>query len=147
MVGGGGSLEHRLKTMVRDFEISESVKFLGHIPEEDLPNLYQAADFFVLPTKKLEGFGLVIPEAMACGTPVLGTPVGAIPEVVGGFEKRLLFDGTEWPHLMEKMEEVVESSDKYRFDPEDCRTYIKNNFSWEKVAHDFEHEAAELLAS
>ena len=67
----------------REYDLHGSIRFLGHIPEIDLPQKYQAADFFVLPTRNLEGFGLVILEAMASGTPVLGTPVGAIPEVIG----------------------------------------------------------------
>src|SRR5207249_11624167 len=62
--------------------------FLGFIPDETLPSYYHAADVFVLPTRELEGFGLVTVEALACGTPVLGTPVGATPEVLSGLEDR-----------------------------------------------------------
>ena len=83
LIGGKGLLEDRLKSMVENYDLHGSIRFLGHIPEIDLPQKYQAADFFVLPTRNLEGFGLVILEAMASGTPVLGTPVGAIPEVIG----------------------------------------------------------------
>jgi glycosyltransferase involved in cell wall biosynthesis len=49
--------------------------------------MYAAADAFVLPTAELECFGLIVLEALACGRPVLATPVGAIPEVMGRFER------------------------------------------------------------
>lgn len=63
LIGGEGPLENLLKTMVDRYGLHKSIRFLGHIPDEDLPGIYQAADFFVLPTWKLEGFGLVILEA------------------------------------------------------------------------------------
>jgi glycosyltransferase involved in cell wall biosynthesis len=66
------------------------VHFLGRVPENILPQMYAAADVFVIPTAELECFGLIALEALACGRPVLATPVGAIPEVVGRIEPRWL---------------------------------------------------------
>lgn len=140
LIGGSGLLEKRLKAMVNSFDLNKIVRFLGHIPDDSLPHIYQSADFFVLPTEKLEGFGLVILEAMACGIPVLGTPIGAIPEVIKGFDKRLLFKGTRWEDIKMKMEEVVEIKDLYAFDPSHCREFIENRYSWKKTADDFELE-------
>lgn len=145
LIGGTGFLEDSLKTMVDDFNLNDSIRFLGHIPEKDLPGIYQAADFFVLPTEKLEGFGLVILEAMACGTPVLGTPVGAIPEVIGSFDKRLIFDGMRWSDMKRKMEEVIEKPHGYHFDPGDCRQFVEKKFSWEKLASSFEKQVLGLI--
>jgi glycosyltransferase involved in cell wall biosynthesis len=54
-----------------------------HVSEEDLPAVYRAADLFVFPASDAEGFGLPILEAMACGTPVLSTAQGSVPEVAG----------------------------------------------------------------
>ncbi len=54
----------------------------GEVPLEDLPALYSAAQFAVYPSL-YEGFGLPPVEAMACGTPVICTDAGSLPEVVG----------------------------------------------------------------
>jgi len=145
LIGGQGFLENHLRSMVDDLNLKESIRLLGHIPDDDLPGTYQAADFFVLPTRELEGFGLVILEAMACGTPVMGTPVGAIPEVIGQFDNLLIFDGTSWADLKKKMEEVIERPDKYDFDPADCRKFVEDRYSWEKVAQTFEKEMIQVI--
>ena len=144
-IGGKGFLENRLKSMVRNFGLQNTIRFLGHIPEEDLPQMYQAADFFVLPTRELEGFGLVIIEAMASGTPVLGTPIGAISEVIGAFDQKLIFEGTGWQDMKNKLEEVIESPDRFRFDPEICRAFVEESYSWNQVAKVFEQEAKRLV--
>jgi glycosyltransferase involved in cell wall biosynthesis len=145
LIGGRGFLEDRLKSQVESANLQDAVHFLGHIPEEELPLSYQASDFFLLPTRELEGFGLVILEAMACGTPVLGTPIGAIPEVLGPFDRKLLFDGTGWQDMTRKLEEVIESPDSFRFDPQNCRAFVERNFSWKKAADAFEQEAKRCI--
>jgi glycosyltransferase involved in cell wall biosynthesis len=81
VVGGEGPLRGELEALAGSLGVR--ARFLGYVPETDLPALYRAADVVVLPTRALEGFGLVAIEAMACGTPALGTPVGALPEVLG----------------------------------------------------------------
>jgi glycosyltransferase involved in cell wall biosynthesis len=143
-IGGTGFLLNGLKEIVKRFNLQNTIRFLGHIPDEDLPEKYQAADFFVLPTEKLEGFGLVILEAMACGTPVIGTPVGAIPELIELFDKKLLFKGTGWKDIKEKLEQVIANPDRYRYEPYECRDFVAGSFSWTKAAHEFEKEMMRL---
>jgi glycosyltransferase involved in cell wall biosynthesis len=145
LIGGRGFLEDRLRAQVESANLRHAVRFLGYIAERDLPLFYQASDFFVLPTRELEGFGLVNLEAMASGTPVLGTPVGGIPEVIGLFDKRLIFGGTGWQDMRNKLEEVVERPDSFRFEPQDCRDFVERNFSWKKAADAFEQVAKECI--
>ncbi|KXN98429.1 hypothetical protein LS48_11845 [Aequorivita aquimaris] len=60
-----------LKNLVKDCNLEPNVSFLGHKPHSELPTYFQEADLFTLPSDK-ETFGMVMIEAMACGTPVAG---------------------------------------------------------------------------
>jgi glycosyltransferase involved in cell wall biosynthesis len=82
LIVGSGYLRPRLGQQVQDSGLENHVAFLGQISEDSLPLYYQSADLFVLPTQELEGFGLATIEALSCGTPVVGTPIGATPEIL-----------------------------------------------------------------
>jgi len=146
LIGGEGFLKDKLVSMVETKNLRGCIRLLGHVSEQELPGLYQAADFFVLPTKSLEGFGLVILEAMASGTPVLGTPVGGIPETLEQFDRKLIFDGTGWQEIKAKLEETLEHPEAFRFSPAECRRFVEENFSWQQLAGTFETEMRKLGA-
>ena len=76
---------------------------VGRVSDEELQEWHRAADLFVLPTVAYEGFGLVTAEALASGTPVVGTPVGATPELLVPLDARLVSRGTDAPALAEAM--------------------------------------------
>lgn len=64
------------------YGVTDTVRFLDFIPEADLATLYSTADVLAMPAR-YEGFGLPVVEAMACGTPVVCSNTGSLPEVVG----------------------------------------------------------------
>jgi glycosyltransferase involved in cell wall biosynthesis len=136
IIGGEGRLKAKLQDLISEFSLSDFVKLQGFIPEEELPLYYQAADFFILPTKYLEGFGLVTAEAMACGTPVLGTPVGGTKEILGKFDSSFLFRDTRPESLaeliLEKFQYYQGRPDEYKKLSHGCREFVEKNYSWEK---------------
>lgn len=71
-----------LMEQARRLGLSDHVLFFDHIPDDDLPLFYNAADLFVMPSL-YEGFGLPALEAMACATAVISSNAGSLPEVVG----------------------------------------------------------------
>lgn len=95
LIGGSGPLRSELEAQTKALELEGCVRFLGFVPEGLLPDYYRAADLFVLPTAQLEGFGLVTIEALASGTPVFGTPVGATDEMLGRLDASLLATGAD----------------------------------------------------
>jgi len=82
LIVGQGYLKEKLEKLIRMNHLDKNIWMLGFVPEEKLPLYYQASDLFVLPTLLLEGFGLSTLESLACGTPVIATPVGANPEII-----------------------------------------------------------------
>jgi glycosyltransferase involved in cell wall biosynthesis len=84
VAGGRGWKESCIHQTVRRLGLFEhEVRFLGYVPEEDLPFLYSGAAVFVFPSI-YEGFGLPLVEAMACGVPIVASDCSSTPEVVQG---------------------------------------------------------------
>ncbi|MCW3039197.1 MAG: glycosyltransferase family 4 protein, partial [Solirubrobacterales bacterium] len=80
------------------------VRPLGHVDDAHLAGLYAGAAAFVLPSRH-EGFGLPCLEAMACGTPVVTTTAGALPDTCGG--AALLEEPDDHQGLADALERVV----------------------------------------
>ncbi|MCL4531261.1 MAG: glycosyltransferase family 4 protein [Chloroflexi bacterium] len=78
VVGSAGRVFRRIELPNK----TERVVFLGYVADDELPALYSGASVYVLPSIE-EGFGLTMLEAMACGTPVIASNGGALPEVAG----------------------------------------------------------------
>jgi glycosyltransferase involved in cell wall biosynthesis len=99
-------------------------------------NTLFVADIFILPTRELERFGLVTLEALACGVPVLGTPVGGTQEILGKFDSSFLFADTSpksmAASILEKYKIISETPQKWSEISQRCRQYVENNYSWEK---------------
>jgi glycosyltransferase involved in cell wall biosynthesis len=89
----------------RETGLNGRVKFIGYVPREDLPELYSGATAFVYPSL-LEGFGLPVVEAMACGTPVITTRGSSLIEVAGG--AALLVGGLDVREMTEAMCRLAE---------------------------------------
>ncbi|GGI95563.1 glycosyl transferase [Halobellus salinus] len=105
LIAGTGRHEETLRELARELEIADQVRFLGYVGDEELPVLYSSADVFVLPSR-YEGFGLVLLEAMACGTPVIGTDAGGIPTAIQDGEDGYVVSRDEVP-IAEKLKEMI----------------------------------------
>ncbi len=90
---GDGRARNRVEGEIASLGLGSAISLLGRVTDKELLAWYQAADLVVMPTQELEGFGLTTAEAMSCGTPVVATPVGANPEVVGPLGPDFLMGG------------------------------------------------------
>jgi SAM-dependent methyltransferase len=149
LIGGTGSLRDDLESLTASLDLNDRVRFLGFVPDEQLPLYYQAADLFVLPTRELEGFGLVTVEALACGTPVLGTPVGATPEILHPLDPALVFRDTTPEAMAEDLRRVLADN---RRDPLAgkstrlaCRQHAKAHFTWDQSVARLEDTLGQIV--
>jgi len=85
LLAGDGPERARLER-----EAPASVRFLGRVADDLLPDVYRVADVCAVPSLALEGFGLAVVEALACGTPAVVSNVGGLPEAVAGLEPSLV---------------------------------------------------------
>ncbi len=92
LIVGSGPEEVKLKQLAKDLNVEDMVEFVGNVESEKIPDYLSQADIFVRPSRS-EGLGSSFLEAMAAGLPVIGTPVGGIPEFLSPF--LLLANGAE----------------------------------------------------
>ncbi|MBI4735069.1 MAG: glycosyltransferase [candidate division NC10 bacterium] len=142
LIGGAGTLRGPLESLAASLGLQEHVRFLGYVPEQDLPRYYQAADAFVLPTRELEGFGLITVEALAAGTPVLGTPVGATPEILLPLKPSLVFREATAEAMAEGLRGFLDATGR---DPEAsvrlrqaCRRHAEMHYGWDQSVAELE---------
>ena len=132
VIGGTGPEEAHLRHLIEALSLGAHVRLAGFIPPEKLVSYYQAADVFVLPTLALEGFGLVTTEALSCGLAVIGTPIGATPEILMPLERRLVARSTQ-PHcLAEAVVGYLQGAWREALTPEHLHDYVLQNYSWER---------------
>jgi teichuronic acid biosynthesis glycosyltransferase TuaC len=94
VIVGDGILRPKLEKLTASLDLTKHVYFAGHVPHEELLFWYNAADVFCLASAR-EGTPNVLLESLACGTPVVATRVGGIPEVVTSEFLGLLMNRTE----------------------------------------------------
>jgi glycosyltransferase involved in cell wall biosynthesis len=105
VIGGGkGWFYEEVLSRVNALGLADDVLFPGFIPAEELPRWYQGAELFVYPSL-MEGFGLPVLEAMACGTPVTTSSASSLPEVAG--DAAWLVDPTDTGELASSMMAIL----------------------------------------
>ena len=129
IIGGTGPLRPELENQINGRGLADRIRLVGFVPNEDLVSAYRAADLSIFPSQALEGFGSAAVESMACGTPILVTPVGGLPELVMGLGSQLvLADRTtdaiaNWLNRFLSGETTLPSS-------KECRRQVEARFSW-----------------
>ncbi|WP_414527226.1 glycosyltransferase family 4 protein [Nodularia chucula] len=132
-IAGRGYFQGTLQQQVKELGLEDNVKFLGFLPDAQLPIAYQAAELTIMPSQSFEGFGLAIIESLACGTPVLCTPIGGMPEILSSFSPDLITDSSEAPAIAEKLAQILLGNLAIPT-RQACREYAINNFDWQQIA-------------
>ena len=124
---GKGTMQRELEQIIASLALRERVRFVGALPHDQLRAWYSAADVFCLASDQ-EGWPNVVVESLACGTPVVATKAGGIPEIVYSHHLGILTERT--PHaLAEGIEEALDRA----WDREAIAREAQNH-QWSQVA-------------
>jgi glycosyltransferase involved in cell wall biosynthesis len=134
IVGGKGPMHVPLQTQIESRGIEGNMRLAGFIPNGDLPLAYRAADLTIVPTQSLEGFGLVVLESLAAGTPALVTPIGGLPEVVNDLNDKLILENATVAAIVDGLGSALAGTATLPTATE-CQNYVRSRFAWADIAH------------
>jgi len=128
ILAGDGELREKLFALRDDLHL-KNVHFLGHVTQKQLVDLYNIADVSTVPSRT-EPFGLVAVEALACGTPVVGTNQGGLPDFINHKVGQLVPVEDHEALAQGIINEIFNDNkaDRAAY----CHQYALNNFSWKK---------------
>ncbi len=129
-VGDRGATQFKIRQRAEQLGISDRLRLLGHVADEELPAIYQGARLFLYPTL-YEGFGLPVVEAMASGTPVVTSDTSALKEVADGFAE--LVNPLDVPAMAAAIRRVL-ADEKRRRTLSRRGLRRAEDFRWERTA-------------
>lgn len=140
IIGGGSRPGHsdgderdRIESIVAELGLADITQFPGRLTQEELPTYYAAADVSVVPSH-YEPFGLVTIEAMACGTPVVGSDVGGLQFTVVPEETGLLAPPKDDAAFACAIDRILLNPDWRNQLGQAARKRVEATFSWDGVA-------------
>ena len=131
VIAGTGPQESELRTYAAVRGLQGAVTFTGYILEAQKVEYYNLADVFVFPSL-MEGFGMAVAEAMACGLPVVSSSAASLPEVVG--QAGLLASPTCTEEFATQILRLAQDHSLRRQLGEAGRLRVRSHFSWDEAA-------------
>jgi len=133
------------RTRARELGVADRLDLVGRVPTDTLVALYRRAALVVVPSR-YEGFGLPAVEAMACGTPVVATSAGALPEVVGVGGGGVLVPPDDPEALAKAVASLLEQPETRRARGARARPRVEQAYAWPRVAARTAEVYREVLA-
>jgi len=131
LIGGDGQLRGEIEKYISGKNLNDKVKLAGWIPHEKLPDYLNELKLVVLPSYT-EGLPNIMLEAMACGTPVLATPVGAIPDVITDGETGFIMENNSPECIARNVMRALKHPNLERI-AENARALVEREFTYEKA--------------
>jgi len=139
-VAGVGSRREALERLIAELGLEDAVRLLGFVSDDELPALYNAADLFVLASRRydllVEGFGISIVEASASGLPVIGSRSGGIPEAIRDGETGFLVEPEDPAALAATAIRLLGDEGLRRRMGAAGRAAVESYYNWDRVAAD-----------
>lgn len=139
-VGGSGEELPRYRALAAELGVADQVDFLGFVPQEDLAGFFRACHLFALPSTdgSQEGFGLVLLEAMACGRPVLTTPVVGMARDIDAAGAGILVPPKDAGALAAALVGLIHDGARLSETGRRGRALVEDRFTWRAVAGRYE---------
>ena len=131
VIVGQGREQQNLEDLASRLGVAGSVRFMGRVDETTLLRCYHATDLVVVPSLALEGFGLIVLEALACGAPVIATSTGGLPEVLAPLDPGLVVDPGDAAALAARIEAAFDGSSPLP-SRDRCRRHAES-FTWQRA--------------
>lgn len=135
---GDGPLKENLKLKTKKLNLENNIDFLGEISNDLLPEYLSEADVFVRPALS-EGLGTAFLEAMASGLPVIGTPVGGIPDFLKDGETGLFCEVGNPDDIAGKIIKLLEDVDLRNKLAHNGRRLVEEKYDWDLIASEFKN--------
>jgi phosphatidylinositol alpha-1,6-mannosyltransferase len=136
-VAGVGDRGPQLEQLARDLGLGDAVRFLGAVPDADLPALYNAADLYVGASRRhdllAEGFGISLVEASACGLAVVGGRSGGVPDAVREGETGILVDPDDPAAVAAGINRLLADAELRRRLGAGGRRAVETFYNWDRV--------------
>lgn len=136
IVCGVGEQERQLHALTNDLGITDHVRFVGLLPHDKLARLVAQADVFIRPSLS-EGFGNSFVEALACGVPIIGTPVGGIPDFLTHDKTGLLCEVRNPQSIARAALRILESPELASRLASDGRALVLSKYTWDVIAEQY----------
>ncbi|WP_373838609.1 glycosyltransferase family 4 protein [Methanospirillum sp.] len=130
-IGGDGQLKDSIETFIKEAGLTNRIDFSGWIPHDNLPHYLIQLRLLVLPSYT-EGLPNIMLEAMACGTPVLATPVGAVPDIIRDGKTGFIMENNT-PDCIEKNVMRALNSPNLKEIAQMGQKFVEEEFRFEKV--------------
>lgn len=143
---GKGEEGPRLQEQARAFELCHRVKFLGYVPQEDIPKYFSACDIFVRPSRS-EGFGNSFIEAMAARLPVIATPIGGIVDFVDDRETGIFCTPDSPKSIADAVRSIVDDQRLKEHIVNNALERVKSRYSWDFIAKEMKEKVFDKITS
>jgi glycosyltransferase involved in cell wall biosynthesis len=143
LIGGDGNLYSEIESFVNENSFNVRVIMTGWIPRNDMSRILNELKLLVLPSHS-EALPNILLEAMSCGTPVLATPVGAIPDIIKDGETGFLLESSDPHHLANKIVELLDKPELLEKISKNAYAWVRENFSEEKTVETWRRMLQEL---
>jgi len=139
-VVGSGVMQRDLETLARELGVAGRVRFLTDVADRDLPALYNSAEIYVGMSRQVElmveGFGISLVEASACGIPVIGSASGGIPDAVRDGETGVLVESGRPEAVRDAVRRLLVDRELSLRLGAGGRRAVESFYNWDRVAAD-----------